>query len=1399
MKLKFYGRFLAFFLVICIVFTSNSIIFANSDFGTDAEIDEIVQKADMILSYVGTDVGTDAHQFKQDKVDDLVAKKADAEALAGSSDGVAVSAAIQAVSDAIDALLSSNKSDGEELTVMAPKSMMSATANAEVYPSSNAIDGSPYTYWLPDWAFNPPNILKINFGRNLLFNKISISPPSRSLTGQWNGRVKKVEIFAGIDENDLKYIGTYTYVADPSEDYPDYYEGEFTINIPETYAKYLQINVIEVCANFVAISDVSVYTYDRGASKLAETYKNALQLFKNADTDQYSVADIADYRQELEDFDGLVASLFATGSNSECYALESAIDAAQKNFLSKRDASRDCDITLVTSPLGAALDNDLKTITFTVPVNITSQVIGVEVKPGAAWKLYSDSACTSEISGSTMSLNPGINSAYIKVTATVLGTTTTCIYTVTIIKDDGNCDIAGVTNPSGAAIIESSVAAVIAASVANAVMSQIIDVEVKPGAVWKLYSDKACTTEISNKTMNLSVGTNTAYIKVTSGMSEKVYAITIIRFEKAYGKSISSMDFGAVPNTGEDMSAKIQSAIDAASFGDTVYVPNGEYVITTLKMKSGIELRGESQDGTVFKFPINAANKYIIDADNTIGAVMKNFTVDAGAKLQLPQVNGMAVSAIRFSGSKNIFLNHLTIKNFPVNSEALYAAVITDAEISECIVKNIGVEPAPRRPDAPVGLYDYLSGGDGCAVRIYGPSYRINFLNNRVEDCGRGGVLTVDKIEDLAIIGNTFIGMGKDVGEGMSIELWYGGDRNIYESMDYTPQRIIIEDNYIDHFISTGGTLYAVRNNIVGTGKIETDRTLTRYCAFESGLYDSVVTGLESNGGNDAGIAESYGERVVYANSTYKNNAQWGMQAALGDGSSTKNMEKYFYNVNFIDNPYTNYALYDGYQGKGVRFQQNCQYYTFDSCNISNNGAEAFEIWGYLPDQNKYHYNDYLSIENCAIENNAGPAFVINGWLTGFEVVNTLIQGNGDNSIPNADKHTGFATRRPDSGMIIPATAVVGQPIEFKSDATAYDGATITNYLWDFGEGVPVTTRDAIYSYTKPGTYKVMLTVWDSNQRGHLCEKEIVVSPSPTQAAGVDVRELERLIALAETMLAQNPGYPEYNKNRLSAAIAEAAGYLTSVNQSEVDGICEYLFKEIVNFEKKVMVMDKSELEELLLVAKAVDQNKYTADSVKPLLEAIALGESVLNNGAATESDLAAATAALSAAIKGLVPLPVAALVSVSVETQPKLAYTELDTLDLSGLRVTLNYSGGMTKTVGYADFAANGITLAYSNGKAAAQGDVLKTAIHNGLVIVITCGGFTAKTGALSVKINSKYDINGDGKVDASDLALIMSNLNKKASTNAVTKKCDLDGDGVVTMADYNMLAAYIAEIAKA
>ncbi|MCT4595419.1 MAG: leucine-rich repeat protein, partial [Anaeromicrobium sp.] len=66
--------------------------------------------------------------------------------------------------------------------------------------------------------------------------------------------------------------------------------------------------------------------------------------------------------------------------------------------------------------------------------------------------------------------------------------------------------------------------------VAYGTKSITIDVGVSDQAEWKLYRDASCTQEI-NKTINLDVGKNTAYIKVTAedGKSSKIYTITVVR------------------------------------------------------------------------------------------------------------------------------------------------------------------------------------------------------------------------------------------------------------------------------------------------------------------------------------------------------------------------------------------------------------------------------------------------------------------------------------------------------------------------------------------------------------------------------------------------------------------------------------------------------------------------------------------------------------------------------------------------------------------------------------------------------------------------------------------------------------------------------------------------------
>jgi hypothetical protein len=84
-----------------------------------------------------------------------------------------------------------------------------------------------------------------------------------------------------------------------------------------------------------------------------------------------------------------------------------------------------------------------------------------------------------------------------------------------------------VTLPSGGANTDTP----ITATVANGITSLVVDVAVSDGASWILTSDAEGNNEITNKTMNLSVGTNTAYIKVIAadGSTIAIYTFTVTR------------------------------------------------------------------------------------------------------------------------------------------------------------------------------------------------------------------------------------------------------------------------------------------------------------------------------------------------------------------------------------------------------------------------------------------------------------------------------------------------------------------------------------------------------------------------------------------------------------------------------------------------------------------------------------------------------------------------------------------------------------------------------------------------------------------------------------------------------------------------------------------------------
>jgi len=91
------------------------------------------------------------------------------------------------------------------------------------------------------------------------------------------------------------------------------------------------------------------------------------------------------------------------------------------------------------------------------------------------------------------------------------------------------------------------------------------------------------------------------------------------------GRVMNVLNYGADPaDNGTDDRPAIQAAIDAAVEGDEVYLPNGTYNLNTapdgttnLLLKTGVNLRGESESGTVLKTALNKVkNSTMLKAAN---------------------------------------------------------------------------------------------------------------------------------------------------------------------------------------------------------------------------------------------------------------------------------------------------------------------------------------------------------------------------------------------------------------------------------------------------------------------------------------------------------------------------------------------------------------------------------------------------------------------------------------------------------------------------------------------------------------------------------------------------------------------------------------------------------------
>jgi parallel beta-helix repeat protein len=523
--------------------------------------------------------------------------------------------------------------------------------------------------------------------------------------------------------------------------------------------------------------------------------------------------------------------------------------------------------------------------------------------------------------------------------------------------------------------------------------------------------------------------------------------ISLLLAPLASAATLNVTTYGATGGDSSDDVTAINAAINAATTGDTVYFPNGTYYISaSIVAKSGVALVGQARDTAIIKFSgataapmINLSNKSFVEVAQLTLDGNNNASVTRGidgepapnAWIHDNRINGL-VSASGFGPFGIMFSGS------------------DNVIIEDNIISNIGT-----------------SSTWGGGIRVgWGSDYAI-IDGNTISNTGRGGIFLNDTETGAVVRHNTITGSGL-FNQGLGIEL------------HTAVNNAVVEDNIVDHWISIVISDYnAVRRNTVHA----TDGSYKSY-GLEISSGNTVVTDNWVNGSQHLGISSSPArDYTYYGYNRIENVIQWGMQFQ-GNSATSMNNQQYFYKNVFLttdkDNPLSVYPTYAGY---GVRIHGYSTNMTFDSNTISGNDSLGINITTTAG-------VDRISFVNNTITNN-GQATIDNYPATAadLEWSGNIVSGNN----PDVQLTSrGFANAKPIANFSCPSSVQLGQSVTFTNLSSDPDG-TIVHNLWDFGEGVPVTTSSPTYIYQNVGTYRVTLMTTDNNGRSTIKQQSLTV------------------------------------------------------------------------------------------------------------------------------------------------------------------------------------------------------------------------------------------------------------------------------------------------------------------
>lgn len=549
---------------------------------------------------------------------------------------------------------------------------------------------------------------------------------------------------------------------------------------------------------------------------------------------------------------------------------------------------------------------------------------------------------------------------------------------------------------------------------------------------------------------------------------------------------VNVIDYGAVPNDGADDLAAINAAVNAASAGDTVFVPTGDFSITgSIRPKSGVTIEGAGRDSTTVT-RIGGGGSSMIDLNALSNVQIADLTLDG---------SGSALFGIDGSNGSGHYIHDNRIQNLGTDALGIrfsgaggtFNSGVTDSRIVGNLFSNIG----------PASTW-------GAGIRMAWGSSRNQVLNNTIDNTGRGGIFANDGSTDLVIMNNTVTRSNGSSGPALGIEVHTGCDR------------VVIANNDVDQWLSVDGcSQVAVRNNVVHGGFLGLE--FATY-GHDNVFSDNSVTGTWGPGisVSNAGVKE----RVLWSHNTIQG-AKYGAEIQDNPGNGGLLQKMYFYQNTFSGNVETGFRFHPNYPDGTI------QLVTLDGNTISGNsfGLTGGD-WGPKVQAGAApNRHDKLTVINNTITGNWLSAFSgsMGAW-DGDDYLGSELRWAGNilsgNRVDNQQTPTGtFFNNPPSVSIVAPASVGVGQPVNFSLN---YSGPqSIGNVLWDLGDGVPETVSNPVHSYSQTGTYGVGLVVWDALGRSAHHEVTINVVQDITPPATTSFTRLTPVASLtaADTLV----------------------------------------------------------------------------------------------------------------------------------------------------------------------------------------------------------------------------------------------------------------------------------------